>query len=158
GYYAGRYRHVLLNKITQRPGLVISAGVVALGLLYTSLGAQIFTFVSSKRPDLLIYTPVVIALLALASTRSQVPPRFLLFISNYSFSIYLLHWFVINNMKPIHHSPALATMGFIIAGLVFAIAVAKVVNLVPWGKFLVGRPYGQTQQDYAIHPRVHSQR
>lgn len=150
GYYAGRNRDRLLDVIARHRVAVIALCGGALALTYLGLASGVFRFVSSKRPELLIYAPAVIGVLMLLSTRYVYPPKFLLFISNYSFSIYLLHWFVINNMKPVHSHPMVATLGFIISGLVFAIGVAKLVNLLPWGRYLVGRPYGQTQGDY--HP------
>lgn len=149
GYYAGRYRETLLAVIARRPAAVIGGSVAALGMLLVSLSTGAFGFVSSKRPDLLFYTPFIIALLALVALLVRRPPRFLLFISNYSFSIYLLHWFTVDNMPPPHAHPVLGTAGLIVVGLASSIATAKVVNLLPWGKYLVGRPYGQRQSDYA---------
>src|SRR5690625_684688 len=152
GYYAGRYREELLAVIARRRLAVIAGTLAAAGLLLLSLSSGAFQFVSSKRPDLLFYAPMVIALLALCSLQWPRPPRFLLLISNYSFSIYLLHWFTVDNLRPLPVHPAVNTLVLIIIGVGSSILVSKAVNVFPWGKYLVGRPYGQRPSDYAPIP------
>lgn len=149
GYYAGRYREEILAVIDRRRIAVIAGTLAAGGLLLLSLNSGVFRFISSKRPDLLLYAPMVIALLALCSLQWPQPPRFLLLVSNYSFSIYLLHWFTVDNLSPLHPHPAVNTLGFVIVGVGSSILVSKAVNVFPWGKYLVGRPYGQRPSDYA---------
>src|SRR5699024_1137981 len=123
GYYAGRYREEILAVIARRRIAVIAGTLSAAGLLLLSLSSGAFQFVSSKRPDLLFYAPMVIALLALCSLQWPRPPRFLLLISNYSFSIYLLHWFTVDNLRPVHAHPAVSTLVLIIVGLGSSILV-----------------------------------
>src|SRR5690625_2890476 len=149
GYYAGRHRDEILAVIARRRVAVVAGTVAAAGVLVLSLHSGVFQFVSSKRPDLLLYAPMVIALLALFSLQWPQPPRFLLLISNYSFSIYLLHWFTVDNLRPLHPHPAVNTIGLIIAGVGTSILVSKAINIFPWGKYLVGRPYAQRPSDYA---------
>src|SRR5690625_3627403 len=129
GYYAGRYREEILAVIARRRIAVIAGTLAAAGLLLLSLSSGAFQFVSSKRPDLLFYAPMVIALLALCSLQWPRPPRFLLLISNYSFSIYLLHWFTVDNLGPVHAHPAVSTLMLIIVGVGSSILVSKVVNV-----------------------------
>src|SRR5699024_106800 len=126
GYYAGRYREELLAVIARRPVAVITGTFAALGLLLASVSTGAFTFVSSKRPDLLFYAPFIIALLALLALLARQPPRFLLFISNYSFSIYLLHWFTVDNLPLLHDHPVWGAGGLIVIGLASSIAAAKI--------------------------------
>src|SRR5699024_5895808 len=114
GYFAGRYREEILAVIARRRIAVIAGTLAAAGRLLLSLSSGAFQFVSSKRPDLLFYAPMVIALLALCSLQWPRPPRFLLLISNYSFSIYLLHWFTVDNLRPVHAHPAVSTLVLII--------------------------------------------
>ena len=54
----------------------------------------ILTLVDSKRFDTPIYVTMVILLFFLIASYFKYVPRFIIFISNYSFSIYLIHYFV----------------------------------------------------------------
>ena len=59
----------------------------------------ILTLVDSKRFDTPIYVTMVILLFFLIASYFKYVPRFIIFISNYSFSIYLIHYFFVHRLE-----------------------------------------------------------
>ena len=92
----------------------------------------------SKRIDRPIYVTIIILLFFLIASYTKYVPKFFVFISNYSFSIYLVHYFIVHRLGMLHHHPFLNVIFTFTLTVTFAICIAYVVNLWKYGKYIVG--------------------
>src|SRR5699024_11802370 len=65
-------------------------------------------------------------------------PKFILFISNYSFSIYLLHLVFLNKMTMLSNNVWEDILFKFIITITLSICVGYLVNITKYGKYLVG--------------------
>jgi membrane-bound acyltransferase YfiQ involved in biofilm formation len=68
-------------------------------------------------------------------------PKIVLFVSKYSFPIYLLHYLAFDLINPLLPKMNIGLYGLILfsAGVLGPVVIARVLNLTPFGKFIVGQ-------------------
>lgn len=93
GYYAGLYYESFIDKLKKWRYLIIIGPLLSSILLIFLYHSGFLTVHSSKRTDILIHTTMLSMFLFYVTTRFKNISPFLAFISQYSFGIYLLHYF-----------------------------------------------------------------
>ncbi|WP_071460850.1 acyltransferase family protein [Bacillus massilinigeriensis] len=159
-FLIGKHYSYLAEKLFKYRWATILLAAGAIGMMYISYRYG-YVEISSRRIDLF---PLVIALSALILAWGQRLPqsRIVNVISNYSFGIYLLHWQVQRFLSPYtaeFTSSYLIQVGVLfVSSLLISILIIKIVSLLPFGAYLVGRvrktkPIALNQQKSAI-PKV----
>ncbi|MEK3887246.1 acyltransferase family protein [Bacillus sp. FSL K6-3431] len=144
GFYIGKYFNKVKKKLHSKKVAISLAfsTTCLLILVITNKYFDLIHTVSSKRIDILIYTASVILLVFSLSTFIKRTPNFIITISNYSFSIYLLHKvflavfeaFNLNYFNPILH----VVLAFLFS-FFSSILISYLLNLGSFGKYLVGQ-------------------
>jgi membrane-bound acyltransferase YfiQ involved in biofilm formation len=138
GYYTGRNYDQIVHWIQRRKLWVIGSAILTLSLVFV-LDDLLFSKTTSKRPDILIYTCCIIALIFFISKKIYQVPRWIYFISSYSFSIYLLHKLIMVWIPPIPQWGIIPhTAVLFVTSLICSIAIAYLLNHIPYGKYVVG--------------------
>ncbi|MED3729310.1 acyltransferase family protein [Priestia filamentosa] len=138
-YYCGKdYKKfiIILNKYRYWMYILLAFSLLTL-LGNTHLG---FFEPSSKRPDVLLYTTSIVFLLFHIFSKVKKVPSIVITISNYSFSIYLLHMYFFGIAlitKEISWQLTLV-LAFTV-GVIGPIVISWVVNKFRYGYMLVGR-------------------
>ncbi|MGE8080447.1 acyltransferase family protein [Peribacillus loiseleuriae] len=141
-YYCGRYIQgfrILLNKYKYWVGAFLFSSASYVLYLYFS---GTLTWVSSKRFDMLFYTVAVFLSLFYTCQRIKHLPKPVLFLSKYSFAIYLLHPMVqyfLNLFLPDTIHIGLYTVLVFSTGVAGSIFLAYVIHRLPLGHFFVGK-------------------
>ncbi|GAA6822754.1 acyltransferase family protein [Helicobacter pylori] len=139
GFYTGVYYETLMKNIKKYTISIIIGTILAAGLLICNYVFGVSTWVESKRFDIPIYVTMVILMFFLFSSYVKYVPKFILFISNYSFCIYLLHYFFVNQLGMLREDSAIRNIAFtFIITLTVAICLAYLLNLFKFGKYIVG--------------------
>ncbi|WP_322905829.1 acyltransferase family protein [Paenibacillus sp. SGZ-1009] len=143
-YYCGRHYELFLRgleryKLWIIAALPLTAGWVVYNNAFSSLGF------GSKRVDMIGFTVVMILLLFLLLRGVKRIPPFVTLISQYSFGIYLVHWFFLEMMDRAIERLGIA-LGYaeipllFVAGIACCIVTIWVFNhMVPFGQYVVGR-------------------
>lgn len=139
GYYCGKY-YLFFKQFSKKYKYLLFFGSVInliLVILLQHLGLP--ERVSSKRVDLLVLTTFLIPTLFYLSSNVHKLPPWLFALSNYSFSIYLLHKIFMH----FHLILPIDQLGFFIISNFFlsvigSIFIAWLMNKIPFGKYLVG--------------------
>ncbi|WP_400162849.1 acyltransferase family protein [Brevibacillus sp. TJ4] len=147
GYYGGRhYADVqkLLDRYKHRiwlATLVLGCGML---MLYHS---GIITLQSSKRIDVLLFASGMIASLFAFVQRFRQVPRLLGTISEYSFSIYLLHIFflmciqkMLTMWQPVALPPLLTLIVLFVGSVLLSIAAARLLHKFSLAAYVIGKP------------------
>src|SRR5690606_14673637 len=95
----------------------------------------------------------VILMIFLISTYYNHVPKFIMYISNYSFGIYLLHLIFINDMGMMTDIVFWDITYKAILAVCLSIFTAYVFNLNKYGKFFVGN-VGKTRHDLPPAPNI----
>lgn len=137
GYYAGRNYNKLLDMLERHKAIVVIMPLVTFffSIVMTEIGFPI----TSKRIDIIFHTTAIIFLVLLVTYKLKEPPKFVLFISQYSFGIYLLHKLVVDTVGPISNNIFIHIISLFILGLVFSITVMFIFNKIPYGKYVTGQ-------------------
>lgn len=138
GFYIGIfYNDFMANIQNYKYSIYISTLLMLMIVVYNYLSGFL-TMVSSKRLDIPLYVLTIILFVFLLSSYIKYVPKFILFISNYSFSIYLLHFFFVHRLGRVHEHPVMNVIFTFTLSLVFSIIIAYLFNLSKYGKYLVG--------------------
>lgn len=132
----GYHYEKLMNHIQKYTIHILSGMVIVTIFVVCNYLFGILTLVDSKRFDTPIYVTLVILLFFLIASYFKYVPRFIIFISNYSFSIYLIHYFFVHRLGALHDHPLLNIL-FTLT-VTFSICIAYVMNLSKFGKYIVG--------------------
>ncbi|GAB7054522.1 MULTISPECIES: acyltransferase family protein [unclassified Paenibacillus] len=138
GYYCGAHYDILKSNLHKYRVIVLLAPILTF-LLSVSILNYTGIDLSSKRFDNILFSTSMIFLLMYITSKLKNVPRFIYLISNYSFSIYLLHLAFILVLRPL---PIMGAIAYIIYLFVTAIAgsilLAAILNRFPFGKYIVG--------------------
>ncbi|SFD66945.1 Membrane-bound acyltransferase YfiQ, involved in biofilm formation [Lentibacillus persicus] len=140
GFYCGKDYQAVRKLLRYKwlPAIPVFALVLTLFMNQHFLIAQ-----DSKRVDMLIYASSVIFLIMYISSRVNQVPKVVMFVSNYSFSIFLLNMFYFVLLGTIEPPAFLNIMTYsltvFLITLALSIGTAYVFNQFRFGKYLVGR-------------------
>lgn len=139
GFYTGIYYESLMKNIKKYTWLIIFGAILSVGILISNYLFGVSTWVESKRFDIPFYVTMVILLFFLFSSYVKYVPKFVLFISNYSFCIYLVHYFFVHDLGLLRADSSLRNIAFtFILTVTISVCLAYVFNLFKFGKFMVG--------------------
>ncbi len=139
GFYTGIYYESLMKNIKKYTWLIIFGAILSAGILISNYLFGVSTWVESKRFDIPFYVTMVILLFFLFSSYVKYVPKFVLFISNYSFCIYLVHYFFVHDLGLLRADSSLRNIAFtFILTVTISVCLAYVFNLFKFGKFMVG--------------------
>ncbi|MGE8017823.1 acyltransferase family protein [Peribacillus frigoritolerans] len=140
GYYAGKNFEQFKFLITKNNKIWSVGVLLSLFIVITLQFLNLPETVNSKRADIVIYTAFIIPLIFYVGMKMKSIPNFFYFISNYSFSIYLLHKIFIIYFERISffdNRSLYITFVFFVS-LVLSIFVSFILNKFNFGKYIVG--------------------
>jgi len=140
GYYCGVHYFYIKRIIVQFKWRIIFLPLISILMMMFLVRMDILTVVSSKRIDNIFYTIGIISLIVLFTHRLKNVPWPVLFISKYSFHIYLLHrvflyYFpVMNDLSPLLYF----VLSFVYA-VGASILFSHIVSSFSWTPFFIGK-------------------
>lgn len=142
GFYCGRNYQAVLNMLRKYSKVVLVMPVISL-LIMLFMNKYLLIAQSSKRIDMLLFASSMIFLIMYLSSTVKQPPKIVMVISNYSFSIFLINQFfflLLLNLKPPAFLNVLSysIMAFIVS-IVLSIGTSYLLNKVSIGKYLIGQ-------------------
>ncbi|MCA1320413.1 acyltransferase family protein [Bacillus tianshenii] len=152
-YYVGKnLKTVKANRKWGFP-LAIAATSFSLYNVIAQFKAGTIVNVSSIRLDLLFYTVSLFFFFYYLFSFVKKVPKAVLFISKYSFSIYLLHYISFDLIKRILPEMNMALYGLtlFLAGVFGSILISSLINLLPMSRFVIGpirSPRKQKKQNH----------
>ncbi|EHM71015.1 acyltransferase domain protein [Staphylococcus pettenkoferi VCU012] len=148
GFYMGYHYERLMNHIQRYTSHIVSGMIIVTIVVIFNFQFGILTLVDSKRFDTPIYVTMVILLFFLIASYFKYVPRFIIFISNYSFSIYLIHYFFVHRLGTLSDHPLLNVVFTWTLTVTFSICISYIVNLSKYGKYIVGGIGKTTHETY----------
>ncbi len=143
-YYCGRNYQRFLRGLERYKWWIVAALPLTAGLIVYNNAYSSFGF-GSKRVDMIGFTVVMILLLFLLFRGVKRIPPLVTLISQYSFGIYLVHWFFLDMMDRAVERFGIQ-LGYLeipllfVAGIACCIVTIWVFNhVVPFGQYVVGR-------------------
>ncbi|WP_158736709.1 acyltransferase family protein [Alteribacillus sp. YIM 98480] len=140
GYYCGVNYHSLKKKLLAYKWLVLLLPMISLLTVFILTRAEVLDVVSSKRVDNIFYTVSIIFLIILLTSRLQSVPKWVSFISKYSFNIYLLHKVFLYYLPVIE---GMSPLMYFIAAFAFAVGSSVVaswfVSSFNWSSYFIGK-------------------
>ncbi len=140
GYYAGGNYETFKNKLKEHVKLVFTLPLLTLVLvLYLHLN-EIITINSSKRVDMIFFATSMIFLLFYLSINVVKIPKFFIWLSGYSFGIYLFHMFFLAFMTGFINTITYQQVSpVVMLGLLFTMSTtASIITTFILGKFPIG--------------------
>ncbi|WP_051314746.1 acyltransferase family protein [Alteribacter aurantiacus] len=140
GFYVGRNYENVKKWIVTHKKTIFVLPVISILIITVNVRADVIEVVSSKRLDNVFYTVSMIAFILFVAAKVNRVPGWILFISKYSFNIYLLHTLV---LYPVPSSEGMNP--FVYAALLFILAlfgsilVARVVHVWSEGEWIIGK-------------------
>ncbi|RSL33044.1 adhesin [Salibacterium salarium] len=140
GYYCGKNYSYFKEKVLKHKRFVFVVPALAYVVMLFLVRTDILDVVSSKRVDNIFYTIGIISVIVFVSKYWEEVPRSVLFISKYSFQIYLLHKVVLHYLPTIDFfSPLLYFILVFVIAVLGAIGISMLLNRFSWSKYLIGR-------------------
>jgi len=139
GYYSGRYYDQLLSFLSKHKNKTLMTPFVLLFFVLLLRYLELPDVNSSKRIDVLFYTISIIFLIMFLTSKVKFPPRIVMFISNYSFSIFLLHKLIVDTMGRIGNNVYIHVLVIFILGITSSVVTSYLLNKFPFGKYIVGK-------------------
>ncbi len=138
GYYIGKNYTAFKNVIQKYTVPIIGLLIVSVIFVYYTHTSGFNRAIGSKRVDTPIYTTSIILAFFLMSSFFTYVPKFILFISNFSFSIYLMHLIFLNKMTMFSEVVYLDILYKFIVAVSLSICVSYLFNLSKYGKYFIG--------------------
>lgn len=144
GFYCGHYYERFVSLIKEHRKWVLMAPVVTTALMLFLYHSEWLTVHSSKRIDLLLHTTAVSFFIFYVATQLKQLPNWLISISQYSFGIYLLHFFYILFIDLIYNQLSIQLGIFYIfilfaASTISSIGTIYYLNKWKYGQYIVGK-------------------
>ncbi|SEP67606.1 Membrane-bound acyltransferase YfiQ, involved in biofilm formation [Virgibacillus subterraneus] len=140
GFYCGRNYHNMLTILKKR--WVLVAPILSL-LLLLIINKVFYMDYDSKRVDMLIYSTSVIFFIMYIASRIKQVPKLVMFISNHSFSIFLLNLLYFHLLRYIEPPAFLNVVSYtllvFLLTMLLCIGTAYLFNQFSFGKYFVGR-------------------
>lgn len=142
-YYVGRNLEAFRRGVKRYQYLIFAGVALSLcTVLYLKGSGELFS-TSSKRPDVMIYTVLMFCFLFWIGMKVRRMPRWILWISRFSFGIYLFHPLVHHRMMkpwlPIDLPMPLYAVILFTAGILLPVALTWLISQIPLGSYLVGK-------------------
>ncbi|SFE12566.1 Membrane-bound acyltransferase YfiQ, involved in biofilm formation [Paenibacillus algorifonticola] len=156
-YYAGKHFEQVKRFISQQ-GVWLFAIIPVCFIAVMGFQQQgIFTIISSKRPDMMLYTIAMIGLILYLSGKTRSVPRLIMLISKYSFSLYLLHMIVMKLLLQFLPKTNFAVSFVVcyVGSIAVSTVIANLFNRFSFGKYLVGNLLKTPKQDSSVKPALH---
>lgn len=141
--------------------MVYGAAIASGALVVTVSYVGEIGMISSKRPDIMLYSTSMIFLCFHLFSKMKHVPKIMMFISNYSFSIYLLHaYFMIIGYVLLLNIPDIPAVPAVL--LLFAVCTAGPIltswalNKFKYGYLFVGKIYQPKQKKVTVEVRDHA--
>ncbi|WP_170105042.1 acyltransferase family protein [Desmospora activa] len=142
-YYIGRNLAAFRRGVERYQAWIFAGVILAMGIVVYLKGSGMIFSTSSKRPDVMIYTCLVFCLLFWIGMKLRQIPHWIVWISQFSFGIYLLHPLVQHRMikpwLPLDLPMSLYAVILFTAGILLPIALTWLLNQMPLGSYLVGK-------------------
>ncbi|WP_093072223.1 acyltransferase family protein [Salisediminibacterium halotolerans] len=145
GFYSGYYYESFIDSLTKYRFVIFAGPLVSTAFLMFMYHSGILTEHSSKRIDILLHTTAISLFLFYIMSFLPRPPRVLVFISRYSFGIFLFHYAFIFIMDYVYQQffPYDLLLMYIpvlfIFSLFSSIFVIFLLNKTPYGFLFVGK-------------------
>ncbi|MCR2807398.1 acyltransferase family protein [Paenibacillus soyae] len=141
-YYCGKNYEYFIQIIRKYQIWIYSSLPLTLAIILFDNQSGIFGY-GSKRMDMIPFTINIVLVLFLIFSRLSKQPSFLLFVSKYSYGIYLVHLLclmVINKTLGVLgiNLGYGKMMVLFVSAVVTSIIIIKLVNIFSFGKYLVG--------------------
>ena len=140
GFYCGKNYHELLQMVRKKWVLIMPVFAYIILLLVNRFFELDY---HSKRVDMLIYSTSIIFLILYISSYFKRVPKLIVFISNYSFSIFLLNQFfftlILYLKAPEFLNILTYSISVFVLTLFLCILTAFVLNQFRFGKYFVGK-------------------
>ncbi|MFJ7661021.1 acyltransferase family protein [Lysinibacillus sp. NPDC097162] len=148
-YYCGKNYEQFISLLHRFRYVLPSICLLMLGILLASQWSGLITEVHSKRIDVIFYTLSVAFLLFFIASKIRNMPKLIIFISRYSFGIYLLHplfnimlkSFFTKYIDVLSASTVIVSTFFI--STVCSICVTYLLNKWKFGPYLVGQVHAK---------------
>ncbi|MDG5789577.1 acyltransferase family protein [Evansella sp. AB-P1] len=144
GFYCGHYYKEFLALLKKYKKLILIAPIFSSIMLLALYHFDLLAIHSSKRIDILFHTTSLIFFLYYVATKLKQIPELLITISQYSFGIYLLHYFYqsvidyLYQMNPVPLGSMYILLLFTLS-ITFSIGTVYYVNKWKYGQYIVGK-------------------
>lgn len=160
-YYCGKEYKRFLALLNQYRLVIYGVALASAALVVTVSYVGEIGMISSKRPDIMLYSTSMIFLCFHLFSKMKHVPKIMMFISNYSFSIYLLHaYFMIAGYVLLTNIPGIPAVPAVL--LLFAVCTAGPIltswalNKFKYGYLFVGKIYQPKQKKATAEVRNHA--
>ncbi|MBT2679814.1 acyltransferase family protein [Bacillus sp. ISL-35] len=143
GFYCGKYFDKFVYLLGKYSKTVFALPPLTFFLFIIINKFDLINYTTSKRVDMVPYTVSIIFLIFLVSTHFiKTVPKIVMIISNYSFSIYLLHMLIIHLIELFTPPIMLNKLSYLVIVMVisvcFSILLSYLINKFTFGKYIVG--------------------
>jgi probable poly-beta-1,6-N-acetyl-D-glucosamine export protein len=139
GFYCGKYYEEFKRLLHRYWYTVCLAPFVCLVAVVMLRDIGLPEVVSSKRIDVMFYTTSMIFFIILVSSKIQRVPSLILFISKYSFNIYLIHHLIVWKLGLVNYDIVMHILFVFTFSLLGSIVIASLFSKIPYGHYLVGK-------------------
>ncbi|MGG3468173.1 acyltransferase family protein [Neobacillus pocheonensis] len=144
-YYCGRNFSLFINFLSKNAKWIISSPLLIGTICLLLFDSQIISSISSKRVDMVFFTTSMILLIYYIATKIPKVPKIFVWISQYSFGIYLIHPVFLALMYAaftrfsLEIHPFVLTVFYFIGSVLLSIASTFVLNKIPYGIYFAGK-------------------
>jgi membrane-bound acyltransferase YfiQ involved in biofilm formation len=143
-YYCGRNLEYFRGMLTKYKYIIIILCIVVGSLVVISYHTGFIKMAWSNRVDVLVYTILIMFTIFYIGSKFKSVPNIITMISQYSFSIYLLHPLFHKVLNRLSYDLPYINMGVFLllaftTGVFGSILISYLLNLNPIGKFMVGK-------------------
>lgn len=160
-YYCGRNYEKFSKMLSAFGGWSIPALIGSGCLAYVLQASDILAKISSKRVDMVFVTVSLVLFVCFVVSKMRKTPAFFVWISKYSFAIYLLHplWMAVM-LVPLQKIPSIASnwIGMtvlFIGSLLGSVWAAYMLNKFRWGPYFIGKISSETRQHDKTPPKAY---
>ncbi|MYL62202.1 acyltransferase family protein [Bacillus hwajinpoensis] len=144
-YYSGRYYPVFVSYLKSYSRIVVIAPILIGSACVFFYHHGIFSKISSKQIDIVLFTTSMIFLIYYLGLKLRRVPDFFVFISQYSFGIYLFHplfmafIFIGLSVIPFNIHPLIETIIYVVFSVGLSIIATYIMNKIPYGHYVSGK-------------------
>lgn len=138
GYYIGIHYDTFVSRIRKYKYHIIGLFIISIIIVLLIHNLGINSDIGSKRLYTPIYNNLIILMFFLVNSYIKYISKFILFISNYYFILYLIYLILLNRMTVLSNSIFEDILYKFIVTLVLSICIEYIINLNRFWKYLVG--------------------